>query len=421
MSNPLYRPRLPAYRRPILRTLLDRLSEPSRFIQVISGPRQSGKTTLAQQALELSGMAAHYATADEPGLRDSSWIEAQWETARQLLGAQPSRNVVLALDEIQKIPGWSETMKRLWDADRSLRSRLHVLVLGSAQLLVQRGLSESLAGRFEVIHVPHWSFEEMQTAFRWDLDRYLFFGGYPGAADLTDDVQRWRQYVLESLIETTISRDVLLLTRVNKPALLRQLFRLGCDYSGQIVSFQKLLGQLQDAGNTTTLAHYLELLAGAGMITGLPKFSGSRIRQRGSIPKLLVLNTALMSASSGLEPEEAREDRPFWGRLVESAIGAHLVNSSLGSGLGLSYWRDRGQEVDFVVSDRRRVLALEIKSGQRVASRSGLTAFHKAYPKSRMLIVGAEGIAVEAVLRSTASHLLDTDKGGRLLSAGKRG
>ena len=411
MSNSFTDSRLPVYRRPILQTLLVRLREPSRFIQVISGPRQSGKTTLAQQALESSELAAQYATADEPGLRGISWIEAQWETARQLLGGPRSRSVVLAFDEIQKIPGWSETIKRLWDADRTLRSRFHVLVLGSAQLLVQSGISESLAGRFEVIHVPHWSFDEMRAAFRWDLDRYLFFGGYPGAAGLAEDVPRWRQYVLESLIETPISREVLLLTRVNKPALLRQLFRLGCDYSGQIVSFQKLLGQLQDAGNTTTLAHYLELLTGAGMITGLPKFSGSRIRQRGSTPKLLVLNTALMSASSGLGPEEARADRPFWGRLVESAIGAHLVNSSLGSGLGISYWRDRGQEVDFVVSDRRRVLAIEVQSGPRGAPRNGLTAFLKSYHRSRLLLVGADGVGVEAVLRSTASHLLDVEKG----------
>lgn len=412
---------LPPYRRPILQTLLGRLREPSRFIQVISGPRQSGKTTLARQALESSGRATHYATADEPGLRDGAWIEAQWETARQLLRNSTAQGVVLALDEIQKIPGWSETVKRLWDADRALRHRLHVLVLGSAQLLVQRGLSESLAGRFEVIRVPHWSLGEMQAAFHWDLNRYLFFGGYPGAADLTDDVPRWRHYISESLIETTISRDVLLLTRVNKPALLRQLFRLGCEYSGQIVSFQKLLGQLQDAGNTTTLAHYLELLAGAGMITGLPKFSGSEIRMRGSIPKLLVLNTALMSASSGLAPEEAREDRSFWGRLVESAIGAHLINTSLGSGLGISYWRDRGWEVDFVVSDRRGVLAIEVKSGQREVRRSGLAMFRKAYPQSRLLVVGADGMAVEAALRSTAPRLLGPGGGRGSVSAEAKG
>ena len=281
-----------------------------------------------------------------------------------------------------------------------------MLLLGSTQLLVQHGLSESLAGRFEVIHVPHWSFDEMRDAFGWDLDRYLFFGGYPGAASLTNDLARWRQYILESLIETAISRDVLLLTRVYKPALLRQLFRLGCDYSGQIVSFQKLLGQLQDAGNTTTLAHYLGLLAGAGMLTGLPKFSGSRVRLRGSIPKLLVLNTALMTASSNLGPEEAREDRAFWGRLVESAVGAHLVQSSLGTGLGVAYWRDRREEVDYVLSERGRVLALEVKSVPGSVRRSGLEAFRRAYPRSRALIVGGDGLPIERALRSTAGSLL---------------
>lgn len=406
MTNQSTKTGVPSYRRPIFQTLVDRLSQPSRFVQVLSGPRQAGKTTLAHQAMESSGLTQCYATADEPALRGVTWIEAQWEAARLLANDPKSRGVVLALDEIQKIPGWSEAVKRLWDEDRGIHGRLHVLVLGSSPLLVQRGLSESLAGRFEVIHVPHWSFDEMEAAFGWDVDRYLYYGGYPGAASLTGEAARWRQYILESLIETTISRDVLLLTRVDKPALLRQLFRLGCEYSGQIVSYQKLMGQLQDAGNTTTLAHYLQLLSGAGMIAGLSKYSGSRVRQRASIPKLLVLNTALMSASSGLDFDEARADRPFWGRLVETAVGAHLVNSSLGSGPEVSYWRDRGQEVDFVVSDRRKVVAIEVKTGQREAVQHGLSAFRKAYPDSRTLRVGAGGLPVEMALRSPASSLL---------------
>lgn len=250
----------------------------------------------------------------------------------------------------------------------------------------------------------------MRRAFGWNLDRYLFFGGYPGAVELTDEVPRWRQYIAESLLETTISRDVLLLTRVDKPALLRQLFRLGCEYSGQIVSYQKLLGQLQDAGNTTTLAHYLELLAGTGMMVGLPKFSGSRIRRRGSIPKLLVLNTALMSAASGLGPEEARQDRAFWGRLVESAVGGHLVNTSRGQGIDVSYWRDRGQEVDFVISNRRNVLAVEVKSGHRDARRLGLASFLKAYPSARALVAGGDGVDLDSVLSSDTVRLLDVGK-----------
>ncbi|MGA7861750.1 MAG: ATP-binding protein [Thermoplasmata archaeon] len=397
---------LPTYRRPMLGTLVCRIREPRRFIQVLSGPRQAGKTTLARQAIADSGAVAHYASADGPGLHDSSWIEAQWEGARRLAESRTRAGALLVLDEVQKIPSWSESVKGLWDADTAAGRNLHVFVLGSAQLLVQHGLHESLAGRFETVHVPHWSFDEMAEAFDWDLRRYLFFGAYPGAAPLIKDPSRWRQYILESLVETTLSRDVLLLTRVDKPALLRQLFRLGCEYSGQILSYQKMLGQLQDAGNTTTLAHYLQLLGSAGMLTGLQKYTGSRTRHRGSIPKLLVLNTALMTAPSGLRLEEAREDRGFWGRVVETAVGAHLVNTSLGTGATVSYWRERNQEVDFVLADSRRTMGIEVKSGQRRTSRPGLEAFGREYPASRKLLIGADGLSIADALRRPADTLL---------------
>ncbi len=390
----------------MLNALLSRLSEPSRFIQVLTGPRQSGKTTLVIQAMNRSDLPAHYATADVPSLRDIFWIEEQWDVARRLANENVKKKALLILDEIQKIPDWSEMVKKLWDEDRKRDRKLHVCILGSAQLLVQRGLTESLAGRFEAIHVPHWSFIEMSQAFGWDLDQYLFYGGYPGAANLVDDGRRWAQYILDSLIETTISRDVLLLTRVDKPALLRQLFHLGCEYSGQILSYQKMLGQLQDAGNTTTLAHYINLLEGAGMLAGLQKFSGSKIRQRGSIPKLLVLNTALMTALSGFTFEEARKDRLFWGRVVETAIGAHLWNSSYGTLIQVSYWRDRNQEVDYVLWDRRRALGIEVKTGRRVYTRAGLESFCKAYPGSGKLVIGADGLPLDRALRQTTESLL---------------
>ena len=396
------------FRRPILNVLLNRLREPSRFIQVLTGPRQAGKTTMATQAMKYSGLPAHYATADVPGLRDRYWIEEQWDVARRLAGEQGGRRGLLILDEVQKIPDWSEVVKKLWDEEVSKGGGLHVCILGSAQLLTQHGLSESLAGRFETIHVPHWSFTEMSQAFGWNLDQYIFYGGYPGAAHLVNDERRWAQYVLNSLIETTISRDVLLLTRVDKPALLRQLFLLGCEYSGQILSYQKMIGQLQDAGNTTTLAHYLELLAGAGMIAGLQKFSGAKVRQRGSMPKLLVLNTALMTATSGFTLQEAKRKREFWGRIVETAVGAHLWNSSLGTGIRLSYWRHRNQEADFVLWDKRNILGIEVKSGGRVHSRARLDAFCQAHPGSGGLVIGADGLPLASAFRLTSENLLHT-------------
>ena len=215
------------YKRPTHALLTKRVEEKRRFIQVLSGPRQTGKTTIARQVMDDIEMPAHYASADEPALKDRSWIEQQWETARTLSRAiGRKQNTLLVLDEIHKIPGWSETIKRLWDEDTSSHTPLRVVLLGLSPLLVWRGLTESLAGRFEVISVTHWSFAEMQGAFGWSLDKYIFYGGYPGAASLLPDWERWKRYVADALIETSISRDILLMTRIDKPALLRRLFEL---------------------------------------------------------------------------------------------------------------------------------------------------------------------------------------------------
>ena len=387
------------FQRPHGAELARRLREPRRFIQVVAGPRQVGKTTLVQQVTAGMDVPVRYASADEPTLRDAAWIGAQWEAARA--AASPGGGI-LVLDEVHKATGWAEAVKRLWDEDTRRRVALRVLLLGSAPLLVQRGLTESLAGRFEAVRVTHWSFSEMKEAFGWDLDRYLFFGGYPGSAPLVRQHDRWASYIRDSLIETTISRDVLLLTRVEKPALLRQLFRLACEYSGQVLSYTKMLGQLQDAGNTTTLAHYLELLAGAGLAVGLEKFSGSAIRRRGSSPKLLVLNTALITATSDLRLREARADPGFWGRLVESAVGAHLLNA----GLEVHWWRERNREVDFVVRRGRTLVPIEVTSGRRKASLPGMAAFSAAFRPTRRLLVGGQGVPVEEFLSRPAGSWL---------------
>jgi len=398
-----------AYQRPQGRELARRLDEPRRFIQVVAGPRQVGKTTLVSQVVAASGLGAVQASADEPTLRGRDWLEQQWEAARSLARVKGGRRAaVLVLDEIQKVHGWSETVKRLWDADTARRVRLKVVLLGSAPLLVERGLTESLAGRFELLRLTHWSFAEMRDAFGWTLERYLFFGGYPGGAGLVRDPARWARYIKDSLIETTISRDVLLLTRVDKPALLRRLFELACAYSGQVLSYQKMLGQLQDAGNTTTLAHYLELLAGAGMVTGIPKYSGDRARQRASSPKLQVLNTALMTAQAGLTPARLKADPALRGRLVESAVGAHLANAAGASQCELFYWREGHSEVDFVVKHRGRLVAVEVKSGRRRDSLPGLQAFSSAYPVGRKLLVGSDGIPLDEFLAHPVEHWIDS-------------
>jgi predicted AAA+ superfamily ATPase len=388
----------PVFQREYSSVLAARLAEPRRFLQVVAGPRQVGKTTLVQQALAGLKTANVFVSADEPTLRDAAWLAAQWERARRLAKDAGKPGAVLAVDEAQKVADWSEVVKRLWDEDTRARLPLRVVLLGSAPLLVQRGLSESLAGRFEILHVPHWSFTEMRTVFGCSLDQHVYFGGYPGAAPLMNDAQRWRRYVLDSLVETTISRDVLLLTRVDKPVLLRRLFELGCRYSGQILSYTKMLGQLHDAGNTTTLAHYLELLAGAGMLTGLPKYSGATVRSRGSSPKLQVLNTALLTAQSEFTLAEARADPTFWGRLTESAVGAHLANAAAGGLCEVFYWREGNREVDFVVRAGRVVVAIEVKSGRAPVALPGLAAFADAFKPTRSLLVGEGGISVEEFL-----------------------
>ncbi len=385
------------------RLLKRRIAEPRRFIQVVAGPRQTGKTTLARGVAESSGTPFHYASADEPALRERGWIAEQWEAGR-LHAREGRRGALLVLDEIQKVPGWSEAVKRLWDEDTRAKLALKVVVLGSAPLLIQRGLTESLAGRFEVLRLPHWSYGEMREAFGFSLEQYLFHGGYPGAAPLIGEPVRWARYVADSLIETTLSRDVLLLTRVDKPALLRRLFEIGCRYSGQILSYTKMLGQLHDAGNATTLAHYLDLLAGAGMLTGLQKFAGSAARSRGSIPKLQVLNTALMTAQSGMTFDDARADREFWGRLVESSVGAHLANAAATGACELFYWRERNREVDFVVRAGRALTAIEVKSGRAGDTLPGMDAFAAAFKPTRRLLVGAGGLALEEFLSRPAEH-----------------
>jgi len=389
------------FQRPQAAELARRLAEPRRFIQVVTGARQVGKTTLVGQVAEASGLPVRFASADEPALRGPDWVATQWEAARLATGEAGG---LLVLDEVQKAVGWAESVKRLWDEDSRGGRELRVVLLGSAPLLVQQGITESLAGRFEVVHLPHWSLAEMRAAFGFSLEQYVVFGGYPGAAPLVGEPERWRRYILDALVEMTIARDVLLLTRVDKPALLRRLFELGCRYSGQERSYTKMLGQLHDAGNTTTLAHYLELLAAAGLLTGLAKYAGEAVRRRASSPKLQVLNTALMSAQAGTGFEDVRADPERWGRLVESAVGAHLANAAAAGACEVFYWRQGNHEVDFVVRAGRVLAAIEVKSGRARNARAGLGAFSDAFGPVRKLLVGGDGIGVEEFLLEPVSH-----------------
>ncbi|MBU6460984.1 MAG: ATP-binding protein [Proteobacteria bacterium] len=413
------------YQRQEVSVLLERLSEPPRSLIFVAGPRQVGKTTLVRQALlQYGSNKYHIVPIDQPdeirrsgsfgdedvaydlnaGIRDTEWLVIQWQRARQ--AARESKDgYILVLDEIQKITRWSEAVKGLWDADRAEELNLHVVLLGSSPLLMQKGMSESLAGRYELIRVTHWSFLEMYEAFDFNLDEFIYFGGYPGSAPLIRDGARWRNYVRESLIVPSIEKDILMMTRVDKPALLKQLFYLGCEYSGQLLSYTKMVGQLQDAGNTVTLAHYLDLLGSAGLIIGLQKYAGQQHRRRASIPKLNVLNTSMVSTGSGYTHAEAKADRSYWGHMVESAVGAHLHNTGYPN-CQLYYWRDSPHEVDFVIERGNRITVIEVKSGTVFGQARGLDVFEENFGRCRKLLVGEGGIPIVEFLSYPAEHWL---------------
>ncbi|MEO6583791.1 MAG: ATP-binding protein [Ferruginibacter sp.] len=387
-----------------LKTIIKRINEPRKFIQVIMGPRQIGKTTLVTQLIEKTKIDYHFTSADAVAATNSAWLQQQWEVARIKMQQNKARKFLLVIDEIQKIDNWSETVKLLWDADSRSNKNLKIILLGSSRLLLHNGLTESLAGRFESIYMGHWSYEEMHLAFGWDVNEYVWFGGYPGSATLIKNEERWKKYVQESLIETSISKDILMLTRVDKPALMKRLFELGCLYSGQLLSYTKLLGQLQDAGNTTTLSHYLTLLNTAGLLAGIEKYAPDVIRQRSSSPKFQVHNTALISAQRD-EVFKAVQARPeAWGRMIESAIGAHLVNHSLTENFNLHYWRERNEEVDFVIERKGKVIGLEVKSGA-AGSTSGITAFKNKFKPHKVLLIGNAGLPWQNFLKMNPVEL----------------
>jgi len=396
------------FRRSTYGTLLSRLSGRPTRIQVVSGPRQVGKTTMVRQVLETlreSGEKVFYYSADYPAPGNRTWIESCWNAAR--LGSFGGR-AFLVLDEVQKVHGWSEAVKGLWDGERDGSGRLSVVLLGSSPLLMQAGLTESLAGRFEVIRMGHWDYFEMKEAFGYSLEQYLTYGGYPGSADLIGDFQRFRSYILDSLIETSISRDILMMNRVEKPVLLRNLFMLACQYPGRIVSYTKMLGQLQDAGNTTTLAHYLNLLESAGLVAGLGKYSGSALRQRASSPKLLPLNTALATAVLGVDENALKNDPDIRGRIAETSLGGFLYRCVTSSpDLGLGYWNAGASEVDFVLSGNERLMGIECYSGKGEHTRSGMNLFRKKYPKADALFVGRGGLPFEKILSLKPAGFLE--------------
>ena len=393
------------------------VEDPKRLVVAVTGPRQTGKTTIVRQALARSGLPSQYVAVDRSGdplaprsREDRGWLIGLWQNARRE-AERSGRGFVLALDEVQHVKGWSGVVKSLWDEDQATGCPVRVIVSGSAPWSMLIGLHESMLGRFFPVQVRHWSLPEMAEAFDFSMDEYLFFGSYPGTAHLRNDLDAWHGYVQNAIVAPAIERDIVGLTRVDKPALMRRLMDLVPQYSGQVLSYNKMVGQLQDAGNTTTLARYLDLLSDAGLVTGLGKYSAKPHLGKASSPKLNVLNMAVMTAPMGYTFEEARADRSLWGRIVESAVGAHLHNS-LRTATRLHYWRHQSREVDFVLARGPNVLAIEVKTGPQRTRLAGLDDFRQRFPNARSLLVGAGGVPLNEFLSFPANYWLDEHRSG---------
>lgn len=382
------------YKRTQFQEIIDRVSEPRSKMQVVVGPRQVGKSTLVGQVLEVCTIPYGSYSADDVREADADWLSHVWEAERMKMSARGEDKRLLVIDEIQKIRNWSETVKAEWDRDTREKRELTVILLGSSRMLIEKGLTESLAGRFELIRLSHWTYTEMRDCFGWTLQQYVYFGGYPGAAQYIGNETRWRNYVRDSLIEPTIAKDVLMDTKIMKPQLLRQLFEIGSNSSGELLSLTKIVAQLQDAGNVTTLAGYLHLLDECGLLCGLQKFAENEARKYNSVPKFQVHNNALRNVYADEDFSEMIEDPKAWGRYVESAVGAFLVSQAQIYDYKVYYWRNNKDEVDFVLTRRNKKVAIEVKSGRR-STNEGLAKFKALYKPHAAMVVGTGGLPFE--------------------------
>lgn len=395
------------YKRAQFNELVSRIQEPRDKIQAISGPRQVGKSTMVKQALQEIDIPYLSVSADNIPKNDSSWISEMWATARAKMKAAKEREYLLVIDEVHKLENWSEAVKKEWDDDTRTDTNIKVVILGSTRLLLKDGLTESLAGRYELIKMPHWGYSEMHEAFGIDVDQYIYFGGYPGGAKYVNNEHRWRRYIKDSIIAPAIESDVLMTKTIYKPELMRQLFELGCAYSGMELSLNKMLGQLQDAGNVTTLANYMKILDEAHILCGLQKYAQDTARKYNSVPKLMVYNTALLSAQANTSFLKAFTTPNQWGRWVESAVGTHLLSQTDEYDYKLYYWREKSDEVDFVIEYGGQNISIEVKSG-KLSANEGMKVFNNRFHPKYSLVVGTDGIAVDEFLGWDIGNLLDS-------------
>ena len=350
-----------------------RMDETSPLLQIIQGPRQVGKTTALQQYYDSNHKRTpiHFVSGDV--ISSALWIQEQWQIARDA-------EKILIIDEIQKIPNWSEMIKKLWDEDKRKRLKPKCILTGSSSLSLQKGLSESLTGRFESISANHWSYQQSNQLHIMDLDEYLIYGGYPKSYSFMKDKKRWVDYITHSIVETVIGKDILMQAYVKSPALFRQAFYLLTSFPAQVISYNKLLGQLQDKGNIDLIKSYIELYESAYLIKTIQKFSGSEIRKKTSSPKIIIMAPALASFH---RIESLTDDER--GRIFESAVGAEFIKAQFKP----YYWADGDYEVDFVLEYKKNLIAIEVKSGKKKRS-SSLEVFKKKYPTVKIIYINKD-------------------------------
>ncbi|MCQ2233710.1 MAG: AAA family ATPase [Paludibacteraceae bacterium] len=394
------------YQRKYYQIIKERINEERFAIQVIAGPRQVGKTTVVGQVLDDIEIPFLSETADSVDPDNPEWISSIWANARSIMQVRRYNEFLIVIDEIQKLNNWSEFVKKEWDSDTRNKINIKVILLGSSRLLIKKGLTESLAGRYELIRMGHWSFDEMRDAFGFDINQYIYYGGYPQGAKYIQNEKRWRDYIKDSIIDPVVSKDILMTTTIYKPALLKQLFELSCDYSGEILSLTKMIGQLNDAGNVTTLSNYIDLLSDCQAVTKLYKYANDNARKFNSIPKYQVFNTALMSANTGRGFEKEFTDSKRWGRWVESAVGAYLVGNAEEYGYKVYYWREDNYEVDFVLEKKGVLIAIEVKSGRRMTN-EGIAIFNKKFSPKMAFVVGSGALSIEEFLTLDLEMLFD--------------
>lgn len=351
------------YQRRHLNILKSRMAEPRRRMQIVMGPRQVGKSTLVGQFTEGVSVPFDFFAADGVNRFDSSWIPNKWQQVRMRMDIHSEQEHILIIDEVQKIRGWSEQVKKEWDEDSRSHRNLKVILLGSSRLLLQKGLEESLEGRFETIKMGYWDWQEMHEAFGFSMDEYVYFGGFPGLAPDIQDEDRWRNLMEDSIISPILTRDILEIEEIRNPALLRQVFELACIESAKELSLTKMQGTM-NSGTVPTIKNYLDILNKSMIVQPLQNYSPSRVKEKQSVPKMQVFNNAFRNRFGTFSFDEARVDPAEWGRLVESAVGAHLANRAMTDDYELFYWRnERRQECDYVLRKGQALVAIEVKSG----------------------------------------------------------